>query len=60
MKDDKDRIEEQKQANVSDGDTRPDRENNGRPIRNRDNKKQPVTRERGADINTLEDFKDAK
>lgn len=60
MKDEKDRIEEQKQANVSDGDTRPDRENNGRPIRNAGEKKQPTTRERGADINTLEDFKDAK
>ena len=60
MKDDKDRIEEQKQANVSDGDTRPDRENNGRPIRRPENKKQPTTRERGADIKSLEDFKDAK
>ena len=60
MKDEKDRIEEQKQAKVSDGDTRPDQENNGRPLRPAKNKNQPTTHERGADVNTLEDFKDTK
>lgn len=56
------RIEEQKQTPVADGDTRPDTQ----PIE-KDRKKMPnagsgkkLTKGRAADVNTLEDFKDAK
>jgi hypothetical protein len=50
---------------ISDGDTRPDQNIDGKTKkdpgapRNEENKK-PLTQERGADTNTLEDFKDAK
>lgn len=59
MKNTKDKLEERKQANVEDGDTRPDK-----PKVSEDqkvpHKEKALTKERGADINTLEDAKDAK
>jgi hypothetical protein len=51
------KTEEQKQTPVSDGDTRPDQQPQGQwPLSNE--YKDQVTKERGADVNSLEDYKD--
>jgi hypothetical protein len=53
------KIEEQRQTPVSDGDTRPDQQPEGAwPLSNE--YKDKVTKERGADVNSLEDYKDGK
>jgi hypothetical protein len=53
------KIEEQKQTPISDGDTRPDQQSEGTwPLSNE--YKDQVTKERGADVNSLEDYKDGK
>lgn len=60
MKKHDEKIEEQKQANVSDGDTRPDKPNNPANRNKTPEDRRPVTKERGADINSIEDAKDAR
>jgi hypothetical protein len=49
---------------IQDGDTRPDQNIDGKPAKDAGSpvasKKQKITKERGADVNSLEDFKDAK
>jgi hypothetical protein len=64
MKDrNKNRIEELKQTPVSDGDTRPDQQPEGKvaqPFPLMKDIKNKVSDERNADINSLEDYKDAK
>lgn len=59
MKNRKDKLEERKQANVADGDTRPDKPEI-RDDQKTPNKEKTLTKERGADINTIEDARDAK
>ena len=58
MKNKKDRLEERKQANVADGDTRPDKPE--LPDNKKVHNKEALTKERGADTNTIEDARDAK
>jgi hypothetical protein len=62
MKKDKNKKQEEIQTPVPDGDTRPDQNQEpdlspGKLIVNREKK---ITKERGADIDSLEDFKDAR
>ena len=61
MKDKNRKKIERRQTPVSDGDTRPDTQPSGKnstpPNLDQDEK---VTKERGADVNSLEDYKDAK
>ncbi len=56
----KDKIEEQKQANVPDGDTRPDHQEDAWAAEKKVRDREKLSTERRADVNTLEDFKDAK
>ena len=60
MKNRKDKLEERKQANVEDGDTRPDKPEVPDNNKNTPGKQQTLTKERGADVNTIEDARDAK
>jgi len=54
---DKRKVEERKATPVSDGDTRPDQQPQEKwPVSNE--MKGHVTKERGADVNSLEDYKD--
>lgn len=57
---DKDRIEEKKQANVPDGDSRPDHQEDAWNAEQKARQKKKFTPERRADVNDLEDFRDAK
>ena len=59
MKNTKDKLEERKQANVADGDTRPDKPRMS-DDKKTPNKQKTLTKERGADVNTIEDARDAK
>lgn len=58
------KIREQKETPITDGDTRPDGQeianhsNNSSPLTTK--KKTGLTKERAADINSLEDYKDAQ
>ena len=53
---DKRKIQERKETPVSDGDTRPDTQPQEKwPV---SNELKGVTKERGADVNSLEDYKD--
>lgn len=55
---DKRKLQERKNTPVSDGDTRPDQQpHNTWPLSNEMRKN--FTEERGADVNSLEDFKDS-
>jgi hypothetical protein len=64
MKKDNKNIREKMQTPIQDGDTRPDQNTgsgateNTSPIPKKNSKK--LTKERGADTNTMEDYKDAK
>ena len=59
MKDEnKNKIKEQRETPVSDGDTRPDQQPQGQwPLSNEF--KSEVAKERQADVNSLEDYKDS-
>jgi hypothetical protein len=56
------KTEAQKQTPIIDGDTRPDKQETviDKKVSANTKKEKKFTKERGADINTLEDFKDAK
>lgn len=58
------KIQEQKGTPIVDGDTRPDEQENANEASNNsplaNKKKKSLTKERAADINSLEDYKDAK
>jgi hypothetical protein len=60
----KDKNKEKRETPIQDGDTRPDQNLHGKEDRDAGSplasKKKKLTDERGADMNTLEDFKDAK
>ena len=55
---DKRKLQERKDTPVSDGDTRPDQQPHHTWPLSKETKKN-VTEERGADVNSLEDFKDS-
>lgn len=59
MKSQKEKLEEKKQANVPDGDSRPDHQEDAQATRKEEGKKK-LSPERRADVNKLEDFRDAK
>lgn len=60
----KNKTNEERQTPIIDGDARPDQNIDGLTDKKSKSKNQPAkkpfTKERGADINTLEDYKDAK
>jgi hypothetical protein len=62
MKEDKNKKKEELETPISDGDTRPDQNLEPDPAKGpiAARREKTITKERGADINNLEDFKDAK